>query len=123
MQVALRHPNSGNFKFVDTGWSWSLFLGAGCFGVPLFFRGLAIWGTFMLILWMMQLAAPFVMAADVDTLEWILNLAVAALCLFLGFRGNALTGRHFVACGYEFAYPDSVEARIAAEDWGVEFVS
>jgi hypothetical protein len=119
MQVALRHPNTGNFKFIDTGWSWPLFLGAGCFGVPLFFRGLALWGTVMLVLWFLQLAVPFVAVANGDTLEWILSFAVAGVCLFLGFRGNALSARHFVACGYDFAYPDSVEARAAAENWGL----
>jgi hypothetical protein len=119
MQVALRHPNTGKFKFIDTGWSWSLFLGAGCFGVPLFFRGMALWGTFMLFLWFAQLAVPFVASADADTMEWILTFAVAGACVFLGSRGNALTGRHFVACGYEFAYPDSIEARTAAENWGL----
>ena len=51
MQVALRHPNTGSFKFIDTGWSWPIFLGAGFFGLPLFFRGMAMWGTAMLILW------------------------------------------------------------------------
>jgi hypothetical protein len=46
-------------------------------------------------------------------------LAVAGLCLFLGYRGNALTARHYLACGYEFAEPDSVEARIATQSWGL----
>ena len=119
MQIALRHPGTGNFKFVQTGWSWSIFLGAGCLGIPLFFRGMALWGTFMLILWSAQLAVAFGTSEYAETLEWILGFAVAALCLFLGCRGNAQTGRHFVACGYEFAYPDSAEARIAAENWGL----
>ena len=51
MQIALRHNGTGNLRFIDTGWSWSLFLGASFFGLPLFFRGLALWGTLMVILW------------------------------------------------------------------------
>lgn len=120
MQVALRHPNTGSFKFIDTGWSWPIFLGAGFFGLPLFFRGMSLWGTAMLILWFLQLAVPLAAGGDADTLSWILTFAVLGLCGFLGARGNALSARHFLACGYEFAYPDSPEARLASESWGLE---
>ena len=71
MQVALRHPGTGKFKLVDTGWSWSIFLGAGFFGLPLYFRGLALWGTLMLVLWFVQLTVPLVAAANGATLEWL----------------------------------------------------
>ncbi len=117
MQVVLRHGGSGNMRFIDTGWSWSIFLGAGFFGLPLFFRGMALWGTLMLILWFLQLAVSFTAAGD--TLDWLVTFAVMGLCLYLGFQGNALSARHFIACGYDFAYPDSPEARFAAERWGV----
>ena len=119
MRVALRHRSTGNLRFVDTGWSWSIFLGAGIFGLPLFFRGLALWGTLMLTLWFLQLAVPIAAVANGDTLGWLLNAAVGGLCLYLGFRGNALSARHLLGCGYEFANPDSAEARIAAECWGI----
>jgi hypothetical protein len=118
MQVALRHPSTGNFKFIDTGWSWSIFLGAFFLGLPLFFRGLALWGTLMLVLWCLQLAVT-VAVADGSTLEWILNLAVIGLSFYLGFRGNALSARHFLACGYEFVEPDSPGASVAAEQWNI----
>ncbi|HVO14849.1 MAG TPA: hypothetical protein VMV26_06530 [Alphaproteobacteria bacterium] len=120
MRVTLKHPASGRLKFVETGWSWSLFLGAGALGLPLFFRGMALWGAVMVVLWSLQLAEPFI-APDggTDTLDLILMLAVAGLCLFLGYRGNALTARHYLACGYEFAEPDSLEARVAAQSWGL----
>lgn len=120
MQVALRHPHTGSFKFIDTGWSWPIFLGAGFFGLPLFFRGMALWGTVMLVLWFLQLAVPLTAGGDVDMLGWILSLAVLGACVFLGARGNALSARHFFACGYEFAYPDGLEARMASESWGLE---
>ena len=54
-----------------------------------------------------------------DTLELILNFAIGGLCLYLGFRGNALSARHFVACGYEIADPDSRDGRMAAHSWGL----
>lgn len=119
MKVALRHSGTGKFRFVDSGWSWSIFTGAAFLGLPLFFRGMALWGTVMLFLWSLQLVVPFVPDADGNTLAWILNFAIAGLSLYLGFQGNALTARHFVACGYELADPDSVEGRVAAASWGI----
>lgn len=120
MRVTLKHSGSGRIKTVETGWSWSLFLGAGALGLPLFFRGMALWGSVMVVLWSLQLAEPFIATdGDADTLDWILMLAVGALCLFLGLKGNALTARHYLACGYEFAEPELLEARLAAERWGL----
>lgn len=121
MRVALRHRGSGDTKFVETGWSWSIFLCAGFFGLPLFFRGLAMWGTVMVAIWAVQFAAPFV-ASDVEravSVHWFLALASMGLCVYLGLRGNALSARHFFACGYEFAKPDSREARFAMESWNL----
>ena len=119
MSVALRHAGTGHIKFIDTGWNWSIFWGAGLLGLPLFFRGMALWGSVMLVLWSLQLAVPIAGISDGVVLERVLNIAVAGLCLYLGYRGNALTARHFVACGYEFPDPDSMEARLAAERWGI----
>jgi len=117
MQIALRHNGTGTLRFIDTGWSWSLFLGASFFGLPLFFRGLALWGTLMVILWFLQVALS--LAEVGETLQWLVTFAVAGMCLFLGYQGNALSARHFIACGYDFAHPDSPEARFAAERWGL----
>lgn len=119
MRVALRHPGTGRFRFVGTGWSWPIFLGAGFLGLPLFFRGLALWGVIMVLLWFLDLAVQFATTSSGEALSWLLNLAIVGLCLFLGFRGNALSARHFVACGYDFARPDSSEARIATRSWGL----
>jgi hypothetical protein len=81
---------------------------------------MALWGAVMTVLWSLQLAEPFIAPdSGADTLDMILMLAVAGLCLYLGYRGNALTARHYLACGYEFAEPESVEARIAAQSWGL----
>ena len=104
---------------VSTGWSWSLFLGAGFLGLPLFFRGLATWGTLMLVICILQLALPFADIVSADGLESLLNLLTMGLCVYLGFHGNALSARHLMACGYEFAEPTSRQARFAAERWGI----
>ena len=119
MQIALRHSGTDEFKMVSTGWSWSLFLGAGFLGLPLFFRGLATWGTLMLVICIFQLALPFADIVSADGLESFLNLLTMGLCAYFGFRGNALSARHLMACGYEFVEPTSPQARFAAERWGI----
>jgi hypothetical protein len=121
MKVALRHPETGDVKFVPLGWSWSLFLGAGLFGLPLFTRGLALWGTGVLALWCLQFAVPLAAApdADADLLQDILFIAAIGVCVYLGGKGNALSGKHYLACGYDFAEPNAMEARLAVDAWGV----
>ncbi len=44
--------------------------------------------------------------------------AIACLALFLGFRGNALAAKRCLTQGYGFAQPESVEARLARQQWG-----
>lgn len=121
MRVALRHRGTGDMKFIETGWSWPIFWFAGFFGLPLFFRGLALWGTVMVAVWSMQVAADLVAtSADrANTIHWALALISTGLCVFLGYRGNALSARRLIACGYEFAKPDSAEARYAMESWNL----
>jgi hypothetical protein len=119
MNVALRQTSTGNVKFIETGWSWPIFLGAGFLGLPLFFRGMALWGCVMVFLWFLQFAVPFATVPNGDALGWILDFAILGICLYLGYKGNAMTARHLIACGYDFDRPDSSEARIAAERWGL----
>ena len=41
MSLTMKHPGTGSIKIIETGWSWSLFFGAGFLGIPLFFRGMS----------------------------------------------------------------------------------
>ena len=121
MATTLRHPGTRDIKVVQTGWSWTLFLAGGFLGLPLFFRGLALWGAVMLVAWTLRIAVPFmaVSEASAATLGTVLTVVVTVLCVFFGLKGNALTARRYFALGYEFDRPDSPEARLAAESWGV----
>lgn len=121
MKITLRHAGTGHFRFVDTGWSWSLFLSSGFLGLPLFFRGLALWGTFMLVAWSLCFVAPLVAGGGENTenLEWVLSIIMLSLCAFFGFRGNALSAKRYFSLGYEFADPDGVKERAAAQSWGL----
>lgn len=121
MRVALRHRGQGEFKFIETGWSWSIFWCAGFFGLPLYFRGLAMWGTVMVAVWALQLSAYFVAesAERAASTHWGLALLSLGLCVYLGFKGNALSARHFIACGYDFADPESSDALFAMNEWNL----
>lgn len=123
MNIALRHSATGHFRFVDTGWSWSLFLASGFLGLPLFFRGLALWGTVMTTAWSLYLVMLIVAStgggAAAAVLDWGLSIIVGALCVFFGFKGNALTAKRYISLGYEFANPDSADAQAAAQSWGL----
>jgi len=50
MSISLQHPGSGRVKILPEGWSWSCFFGASFLGLPLFRRGLTVWGSAMLVL-------------------------------------------------------------------------
>lgn len=122
MQVLLKHQLSGKTKLAAVGWSWPLFLATGgLLGIPLFFRGLTLWGTVVLVLWSLGLLIPIMTGsgAAADEIDWIVTLLVFGLSAFIGLKGNALIARHYLTCGYSFLRPESVEARIAAESWGV----
>ncbi len=121
MKITLRHAGTGDFRVVQTGWSWSLFLAGGFLGLPLFFRGVAFWGMVMLVLWSLRFVAPLVAAPDAGDLglEQVLTIVLTGLCLFFGLKGNAMTAKRYFSLGYEFAEPDALEARVAAQSWGL----
>ena len=126
MYVLLKHPLSGETRRAAVGWSWPLFLATGgLLGIPLFFRGLALWGAIVLALWSLRLAVPLLAGAGAtaDGMDWAFALLLLGVSAFLGIRGNALVARRYLVCGYAFLRPDSVEARIAAESWGLRSAS
>jgi hypothetical protein len=119
MQISLRHAGTGDLRTVDTGWSWSLFIASGFLGLPLFFRGLALWGTVMMVTWSLSLVPLVVTRPDtgLHMVDWGLTIVSLALCAFLGLKGNALTAKRYISLGYEFVDPDGAEARFAAQSW------
>ena len=121
MKISLRHAGTGDLRTVNIGWSWSLFIASGFLGLPLFFRGMALWGTVMMITWCVSFVPPIVTGPDAGfhIMDWSLTIVTLTLCVFLGLKGNALTAKRYFSLGYEFANPDSGEARVAAESWGL----
>ncbi len=119
MAITLKHQGTGEVKVLNEGWSWSLFLGAGFLGIPLFFRGLIFWGVVMMGVWSFRLALPVLdlPPATAGSLATLLTIVVTAMCFFLGLKGNALSIGHYKACGYKPVDEGGMDDRIAAQLW------
>jgi len=119
----LRHPRTGDCKALTLGWNWSFFLFGGFLGLPMFFKGLTAWGAAVLLCWCFDLALPFIAPSLALTAPLLLlapMLAIAAICLFVALRGNGMIARRYIVRGYDFAKPESLEARLARQKWGLE---
>ena len=73
----------------------------------------------LVVAWMVRFALPAAAGGDVAWLEEILSVLVGGLCVFFGLKGNTLTAKRLFALGYDFANPDTAEARLVAQIWGV----
>jgi hypothetical protein len=113
MSVALRHPVSGRTKILREGWSWGCFLGVGLLGLPLFSRGLALWGAVMVTVNTMALVLGFESTKGASALANWIGFATLGLNLFLGFKANDMAIRRYLSLGWEFA--DQVPPRWRAE--------
>jgi hypothetical protein len=119
MLVMLEKPETGEHKALGVGWNWSFLLFSSFLGLPLFRKGLPVWGALILILWGLDWALPLITPDATVTAILVPGAAIAGLSVFLGYRGNAMIARRYLARGYQFARPQSVEARLAAQRWGL----
>jgi hypothetical protein len=103
MSISLQYPGSGEVKIVDEGWSWSCFFGATALGIPLFRRGLGVWGAAMLVLDVSTLIVDWIDTPEGAALYGWLGLIGLAASVFFGFRGNAMAAEHALARGWQYA--------------------
>ncbi len=103
MSIALQYPGSGQVKVFDEGWSWPCFLGATVLGIPLFQRGLMVWGAAMLVLDLSTLIVEWIDTDTAANLYGWLGLVGLAASVFFGFRGNAMAAEHALARGWQYA--------------------
>jgi len=102
MTTTLRHPVSGEIRVQQEGWSWSCFFGAGFFGLPLFRRGLMVWGAAMLVFDVIVFIAGWISTDSGQELyAWMSGIGLAA-SFFFGFRANAMAVERAMARGWEF---------------------
>jgi hypothetical protein len=103
MSISLQYPGTGQVKVLQEGWSWSCFFGATALGIPLFQRGLVVWGAAMLVF---DVSAFIVGRIDTDaaaSLYGCLSLAGLAASVFFGFRSNAMAAEPAIARGWQYA--------------------
>ncbi len=99
--LLLENPKTGAVKPFQDGFDWILFLFSGVLGIPLFLRGLPLWGAVFVALWVVDLALVWVLPR-----QWSLGgqMAMAViffgLQLWLGFRGRGIMLRAYVARGW-----------------------
>ena len=110
MKVTMKNPKTGELKEVKIGWSWTLFLFSGFFG-------LHVWGGIFLALWVLNLA---LINVDVAAAHIILSLAFLGLEIFVGIKGNELTAKNYLELGWEFTEPDSDVVKMAKGKWGLK---
>jgi hypothetical protein len=112
---------TGERRRVATGWSWRLFLLSGCFGIPLFLRGLALWGAVMAALCVFSLT-PYVMpdGSASDILGYGFQASFFVASLWLGWKGNALLAKRLLLTGWDFEDLDSIATQDALARWGLE---
>jgi hypothetical protein len=119
MRVALKNPRTGEVKEVKVGWSWTLFLFAGVFGLPLFLRKLYIWGFVFLVLWVVNLLGPYAAGADGIGISVLMFFVFLVLQIWLGIKGNEMTAKNYLEQGWDFADPRSEAVRFARGKWGI----
>ena len=120
MRIALENRRTGDRKWLAVGWNWNFLLFSPCLGIPLFFKGLPVWGAVMLTLGCFEFVTMSIVTGDSSTLQLVVVIAATFASGYLAWKGNALIAKKWLARGYEFVMPDSAEARYAREHWGVE---
>jgi hypothetical protein len=103
MSVSLQYRGTDRVRVFDEGWSWSCFFGATFLGLPLFRRGLAVWGSAMLVFDIVTLIAGWIDTDAAANLYLWLSLIGLAASVFFGMRANAMAARHAVARGWDYA--------------------
>ncbi|SRR5260221_7515194 len=103
MSVSLRHPVTGELKVQPEGWSWGCCLGSLALGLPLFRRGLVVWGSVMVVFNTVALVAQFVPTDRAAAVYQGMTLVGAGLCLFFGLKANRMAIDRYLDLGWEFA--------------------
>jgi hypothetical protein len=105
MTITLRHPRTGETKVLQKGWSWGCFLGCGILGMPLFRRGLQVWGSVMVAFNIVALIVEFVPSERAATLDIWMTVGYIALCVFFGLKANQMAIERYRDLGWEFVDP------------------
>jgi hypothetical protein len=101
MSISLQHPGTGRVKILPEGWSWSCFFGATFLGLPLFKRGLLVWGSAMLVFDICAFVVGWIATDSAERLDiWLTAIGIAA-SVFFGMKANDMAARLAVAHGWK----------------------
>ncbi|HEX3971225.1 MAG TPA: hypothetical protein VHX19_07865 [Stellaceae bacterium] len=119
LSIGFVHKASSRERRVATGFAWDLFLFAGVFGLPLFWRRLSSWGAAVLVLWLFVLLVSLVRvtAEPTQVAQLILFAAFLILQVWLGFFGNRLTARTLLHHGWTIDRPNDRGNKLVIEKW------
>ncbi|NLN60283.1 MAG: hypothetical protein GX147_06200, partial [Deltaproteobacteria bacterium] len=87
VNVVFKNSRTGEMKEVKVGWSWTCFLFSGFFGLPLFLRGLMMWGGIMAGAWVVNLW----LMTSVPEFLFIPFSIETGLSIYFGLKANELT--------------------------------
>ena len=105
MTVTLRQKETGEIKVLQEGWSWGCFFGSFFLGIPLYRRGLQVWGSAMVAFNILALCVRLVPTEQAATLYGWMAVIGLGLCIFFGMRANQMAIERYLSFGWEFANP------------------
>ena len=122
IDLAFKNPRTGELRKVKVGWSWTLFLFSGVFGIPLFLRKLNIWGFVFLALWIVNFMTNYMDFPRDERAFSAFVLCVIFLCLqiWMGIKGNEMTAKNYLDLGWELLDPSSELVRYAKAKWKIQ---
>ena len=103
MTISLRYPRTGETKVMQEGWSWGCFLGSGILGLPLYRRGLQVWGSVMVAFNVVALVVGSVPTERAATLYAWMSVIGLGLCIFFGMKANEMAIDRYLSHGWERA--------------------
>ena len=103
MSVTLRHPHTGEIKVMQEGWSWGCFFGSLVLGLPLFRRGLQVWGAAMVVFNIVIMVVAAVPTERAATLYGWMSAIGLGLAIFFGIKANAMAIERYENLGWDFA--------------------
>ena len=119
MKVGMRNPKTGEIKEVKVGWSWTIFFFSGILGIPLFLRGLHMWGAVFLAIGTINVVVP-TPTDEAQALAVVINaLIFLGLQVFMSIKGNELTAKNYLEKDWTFVDPESENTKQAKQRWGI----
>jgi len=113
MMVALRNKTTGKIKLQKIGWSWTCLFFSCALGIPLLTRRLYGWALIMVAFWVINFYV------EDDDLTIFILIAELILSVVLAVNANRMAGKNYLETGWEFSEPNSAEATVARQKWGL----